>query len=208
MLDRLKASDVSIGQLVEDLGRRSFGLTLLVLAVVAFLPGASAFVGLLIAWPAVQMVLGHDVAVLPRVVARRTVRVSRLARLIRIIVPRLARMERLIRPRWPVLLQATRRLTGMTVLLLGLTLVLPVPLSNFLPALAILVLALAWLEEDGIALLVALGVALASLAVTGAAVWGTVETIDWLDPARSGTATRQTLDGDALMVQLSALIVG
>jgi hypothetical protein len=34
MLERLKATDVSIGQLVEDLGRRSLGLTLLVLTAI------------------------------------------------------------------------------------------------------------------------------------------------------------------------------
>jgi hypothetical protein len=52
------------------------------------------------------------------------------------------------------------------------------------PALVIMLLALAYLEEDGVALLIALGAALISLAITTATVWGTVETIDWIDPAR------------------------
>jgi hypothetical protein len=39
------------------------------------------------------------------------------------------------------------------------------------------------LEEDGLALLLALFAALCSLVATGAMVWGTVETIDWIDPA-------------------------
>jgi hypothetical protein len=46
-----------------------------------------------------------------------------------------------------------------------------------------MLLALAYLERDGIALLVAPVAALASLAVTGATLWGLVETIDWIDPA-------------------------
>jgi hypothetical protein len=49
-----------------------------------------------------------------------------------------------------------------------------------------MLLALAYLEEDGIALLIALIAALASLAISAATVWGTVETVDWLDPARPG----------------------
>jgi hypothetical protein len=101
MLDRAEDARVSIGWLMEQLGRRSFGLTLLVMAVIAFLPGASTIVGLLVAWPAIQMVLGHDVAVLPRLIARKKVAVDRLARIIRIVTPRLAWVERLIRPRWP-----------------------------------------------------------------------------------------------------------
>jgi hypothetical protein len=41
---------------------------------------------------------------------------------------------------------------------------------------------MAYLEEDGVALLVALLAALVSMAVTAATLWGAVETIDWIDP--------------------------
>ena len=94
MLDRAQGDRVSIAWLIEQLGRRSFGLTFLVMAVIGFLPGASTIIGLLLAWPAVQMLLGHEVAALPRLVARRQVGVDRLARLIRVVGPRLARLER------------------------------------------------------------------------------------------------------------------
>lgn len=70
-------------------------------------------------------------------------------------------------------------------LLLGLTLVSPVPFSHVMPALVIMLLALAYLEEDGIVLLVALIAAFCSLAVTAATVCSIVETVDWLDPVRS-----------------------
>ena len=183
MLDRAAGPRVSIGWLVEQLGRRSFGLTLLVMAVVGFVPGASTVVGLLMAWPAVQMVLGHEAAVLPRVVARREIEVGRLAPIIGIVAPWLAWLERLIQPRWTPPFHTTKRLTGIVTLLLGLSMVVPVPFSHVMPALVIMLLALAYLEEDGVALLIALTAAVVSLAITGVTVWGTVETIDWLDPA-------------------------
>jgi hypothetical protein len=190
MLDRAEGPRVSVGWLVEQLGRRSFGLTLLVMAVVGFVPGASTVVGLLMAWPAVQMVLGHEAAVLPRLVARREIEVGRLAPIIGKVAPWLAWLERLIRPRWTPPFHTTKRLTGIVMLLLGLSMVVPVPFSHVMPALVIMLLALAYLEEDGVALLVALAAALVSLAVTGVTVWGTVETIDWLDPARAPLAPR------------------
>jgi hypothetical protein len=183
MLDRAAGPRVTIGWLLGQLGRRSFGLTLLVMAVIGCVPGASTVIGLLVAWPAVQMILGHDAAVLPRLVARREIDVGRLAAMIRIVVPRLAWLERLVRPRWPPPFHTTKRLTGIVMLLLGLSMASPVPFSQLVPALVIMLMALAYLEEDGVALLVALAAALASLALTGATVWGTVETIDWLDPA-------------------------
>lgn len=182
MLDQAENGRVSVGWLMEQLGERSFGLTLFVMAVIALLPGASTVIGVLIAWPAIQMILGHETAVLPRWIARRQVGVEKLARVIGLIVPRLRWVERLIRPRWPMPFQATKRLTGIVMLLVGATLISPVPFTQVVPALVIMLLALAYLEEDGIAQLVALVAALASLAVTGATVWGAVETIDWLDP--------------------------
>jgi hypothetical protein len=43
---------------------------------------------------------------------------------------------------------------------------------------------LAYQEEDGTAFLIAMIAPGASLAITAATVWGTVETIDWIDSAR------------------------
>jgi hypothetical protein len=184
MLDRAEGPRVSIGWLTEQLGQRSFGLTLLMMAMVGCVPGASIFIGLLMAWPAIQMVLGHDAAALPRLVARREIAVDRLARIIGIVVPWLAWLERLVRPRWAPPFHTTKRLIGIVMLLLGLSMASPVPFSQFVPAVAIMLLALAYLEEDGVALAVALAAALMSLAITGVTVWGTVETIDWIDPAQ------------------------
>lgn len=184
MLDRAQDDRVSIAWLMEQLGRRSFGLTLFAMAVIAFVPGASTIVGLLVAWPAIQMVLGREMAVLPRLVAGRKIGVDRLERVIRIVAPRLRWVERLFHPRWPLPFQTAKSLTGIVMLLLGLTMISPVPFGHIVPALVMMLLALAYLEEDGVALLVALVAALASLTITAATVWGTVETIDWLDPAR------------------------
>src|SRR5258707_12447080 len=100
MLDRAKEDRVSIEWLVEQLGRRSFGLTLLVMAVIGFVPGASTVVGLLMAWPAVQMVLGHEAAVLPRLVAQRQIEVDRLVPIHPLVAPRPPPGRPLIRPPW------------------------------------------------------------------------------------------------------------
>jgi hypothetical protein len=183
MLDRAVGERVSIRWLMRELGERSFGLTLLGMALVALVPGASTFMGLLIAWPSIQLILGYEAAVLPPPVARREVSVARLARIVVLATPWLAWAERLIRPRWPSLFQLTRPLTGAAMLLLGITLIAPLPFTQVAPALIIMLLALAYLEEDGCALLLALLAALCWLVVAGVGVWGTIEAIDWLDPA-------------------------
>jgi hypothetical protein len=181
LLDDAEGTEVSVRWLIDALGERSFGLTLLMMALIAFVPGASTLVGVLIAWPAIQMILRHDAPVLPRFIARRQIAVEKLARAIRIVTPRLRWVEKAIRPRWPGGFRATRRLTGFLMLLLGITMMSPFPFSHVIPAIIIMLLALAYLEEDGIILLIALTAAVASLAVTAAALWGVVATANWLD---------------------------
>lgn len=181
ILDDADAERITVGWLVAQLGERSFGLALLVMALIALVPGASTVVGILIAWPAIQMMVGHDTPILPRFLSRREIATQKAARAIRAVVPRLRWVERLIRPRWYMVFQVTRRLTGLLMLLLGLTMVSPFPFSHVIPALVIMLLALAYLENDGIALFVASVAALTSMAITAAALWGAVEIADWID---------------------------
>jgi hypothetical protein len=49
MLNRAEEPRVSVGWLMQQLGERSFGLTLFMMAVIAFIPGASTVMGVLIA---------------------------------------------------------------------------------------------------------------------------------------------------------------
>lgn len=181
ILDEADEELVSVAWLIEALGERSFGLTLLLMALVALIPGASTIVGVLIAWPAIQMILGHRAPVMPGFFGRRKISVAKLGRAIRILVPRLRWVEKAVRPRWHAGFRATKRLTGFLMLLVGVTLISPFPFSHVIPAIVIMLMALAYLEEDGIALIVSLFAALVSIGITAAALWGAAETAGWLD---------------------------
>lgn len=175
LMHEAPAGETTLAWIVEHLRDRSFGIVMLLIGVLAMVPGISPFAGVLLAWPAIQMILGHDGPVLPGPVARRRFRTARLVRVLGRAVPALARMERLVKPRWTTPFEATKRVVGAVILLLGISLLAPIPFSQFIPALVVIGLAFAWLEEDGLLLVVALGAALVSIAVTAAAVWGTVE---------------------------------
>ncbi len=172
----------SLGWIIDRLDERSFGLVMLLLALIALVPGLSTFIGVLVTVPAVQMILARHRPVLPRFVAGRRIRTRTLARLISRTIPLLRRMEKLIRPRWPTPFETTKRVVGVVILLLALTLVGPIPLSHVIPSVAVMLVALAYLEEDGVMLCIALAIAVCSLAITAATVWATVAGIDFLDP--------------------------
>jgi hypothetical protein len=71
--------------------------------------------------------------------------------LIRRLAPWLERAETLLKPRASILaMPPVEYLVGSICLLLALVLVLPIPLGNMLPALAISLMALGLLERDGV----------------------------------------------------------
>jgi hypothetical protein len=121
------------------------------------------------------MILGRREPVLPRRLAVRRLSRERLARNLDRVIPVFRRLERVVRPRWGTHFEMTKRVIGFVILLLGATLLAPVPFSHIIPALVIMLLAFAYLEEDGILLCIALAAAALSLAITAVAVWGAIE---------------------------------
>lgn len=182
LLDRTDGGCVSVASLMTLLGERSFGLTLLVLGVLSLPPALSYVTGPLIAWQGMQMILGYRATSPPRFLARREVDGATLARLLGLVVPWLAWVEPRIRARWPLLFATIERPTGGVMLVLGLSLVSPLPFSQVLPSLVVIFLALAWLERDGLALVAGFAAPAVSFAVTAATVWGAIQTIGWIDP--------------------------
>ncbi len=77
-------------------------------------------------------------------------------------------------------LETTKRVVSVIVMLLGVALLAPVPLSNVPPALVIAAIALAYLEEDGVLLCAALAVAIVVLAIAAATAWQTLSMTGWV----------------------------
>jgi hypothetical protein len=174
------ADQVTLAWLMESLGDRSFGIVMIVLALLALLPGVSAFVGVLLAIPAFQMIRAQHSPVFPKRLASRPFPTRALGKVLRGIIPALRWLEQFIHPRWATPFETTKRIVGAIVLLMGGLLLAPVPLSNLAPALIIFLIAIAYLQEDGVLLCIALVAAVLVLAVAAGAVWETVSAIGWV----------------------------
>lgn len=180
LLRKAPSDHVTLAWLLGELRERSFGFVMLVMALVALIPGGSTFVGFLLAYPAIQMIMARPGPTLPEFIARRRVSTARIAAVVRRTTAVLKRIERFIRPRWRTPFVATKRVVGVVVLLLAPTLIWPFPFSHIIPALVVGMLSLAYLEEDGVLLCLALGAALLSLAITAATVWAGIRVVDLL----------------------------
>jgi len=162
------------------MGERSFGLVLLLLSVFGLLPGVSAFVAVLLMVPAIQMLLARSGPVFPRGIRGRRFEARRLAALLRYVIPVLRWLERFVRPRWTTPAEVTKRVVGGIVFVLSAGLLAPVPLSNVPPALAIMLIAFAYLEGDGVLLCGALVIAFVMVGVVLLAVWETMSAAGWV----------------------------
>jgi hypothetical protein len=175
LLDYLPPDHFTLGWLLRHLHRRSFGVIVLVLALIAMVPGITYLAGLLLFAPAIEMIAGRAAPTFPRQIANRSLPARHLVAVVRRMVPTLKHLERAIRPRWQIPVGATKRLVGVAVLLLTLLLLLtPLPFIQVVPALVITVLSVAYLEDDGLLLSLGLLATLVLVGASAAAVWGMI----------------------------------
>lgn len=156
-LEQGQSERVSIGELVDGLGERAFGILLLLFALPTILPappGLSALTGLPLILFSVQMMMGSAHPWLPRFLRQRTFLRTDLLGILRRAEPWLRRIEKLARPRLVGLVDGKQeRIVGFVIFLLSVILILPIPLGNIFPSIAIGLMALAQMERDGLSMI-------------------------------------------------------
>jgi hypothetical protein len=179
--DEMPTDHFTLGWLLRGLHKRSFGIIMLLLALVAITPGLSIVAGLLLMIPAFQMIAGMPAPVFPRRIAAHPLPAKHLAAVVQRVVPMLGYLETVVHPRWHTPLETTKRLVGAVVMILSATLVfIPIPLSNVIPALVIALISLAYIEEDGVLLSIALLAAAIVLTLVAGAIWEMLTGAKWI----------------------------
>lgn len=153
---------ITIGDIVDVLAERGFGLLILLLALPTCLPiappGLSAIAGFPIALIALQMVAGLPRPWLPKRVLAKSLDIEDLRRVVKGGLPVIHRIEKVLKPRLQALTgSAQERLVALLIALLGVLLASPIPFTNIPLSFAILFLALGLIEQDG--LMTAIGIA-------------------------------------------------
>lgn len=170
-------AEVSIGDVHEALGDKSFGPLIFVPALIEIsplggIPGVPSFLALVIAFVAAQILLGRDHVWLPGFIANHSVKAERMAKAVdglRGLAQWLdkafhGRMGRLTRPPFDKVVAVACLLLMLTVPPLEL-----VPFASTAPMGAAAILGLALLTDDG--LLVAVGLVAAVAAFGGGIYW-------------------------------------
>jgi len=160
---------ISISELTHWFGGRAIGALLFVFGLACILPlppGATTIFGLPLLLLAPQLIIGAGVPWLPEGVKRRTVSTADLRSGLPRVIPWLQKVEAISRPRLVFLFNPVgERLIGVVCMALALVLILPIPLGNILPALAVSTLAFSLIQRDGLIALFGYLLAVASASV-------------------------------------------
>ena len=167
LLLKLATKPIAIGEIVEETAERGFNL-IIGLLVLPFLfpmpPGLSGVMGIGCLILGMQMALGRKSPWLPRRVASFKFPRSLSQQLLKNIRRITVWLEKIVRSRWKQVANHsyTWRGNGMCISWLSILLMLPIPFTNPLPAIAILLLAVATIEADGLLMCIGYGLTLAN----------------------------------------------
>lgn len=154
------SDDISLGELISILQERGFGLLMMVLVLpncvpIPVPPGVSTIFSVPLAFLAVQMVLGRHTPWLPQWLKSKTIKRATLAAMVAKLSPKLKFVEKLLRPRLSFFMTPVgERLIGLFWLLCTMSIAVPLPMTNFVPGMGILLVSLGLLNRDGLIILV------------------------------------------------------
>lgn len=161
---------LTLGEVVDLSREHGFGLLFAALALPTLVPvlppGTAAFIGLLFAGLGLQRVFGLQHPWLPARLRRLTLSPQAARFMDERVIPILARLERSSRGRLGlVATEPLFRAAALSVTLLGLLMVTPLPFFNTLPALLVLMVGIGFLRRDGVYILVGMAVGYLLVAV-------------------------------------------
>lgn len=154
---------VSVQQVMDTVGHRSFGPLLFITGLlgmtpVSAAPGAPSLIALIVLLVASQLLIGRDSLWLPRFILKRSVKTDRLRQTVRLVQKPARVVDRMVKPRLEVLTGAVAdRLVALVCVVLALA-VPPLeflPFVAFIPSAAIATFGLGLLARDGLLVLVA-----------------------------------------------------
>jgi hypothetical protein len=196
-----RGETISLAQIIALAREKVFGIVLVLLAFPSALPipapGYSTPFGILIFLIALQLMMGRQHLWLPVAWQRKTVKTSTAQGVLKKGLPWLLKLEEIAHPRLPFVCQhkGGRTVMGLTIALMATSMMLPIPGTNTLPAISILITAFGLQEDDGLISLMGmfLSILIAVLMVSviyvffngGMSLWDVLK--DWVKLPLGGT---------------------
>ena len=182
LLERDREAPLTLRDVLKETSEQGFSLAIILLSFPFLLPmppGLTTVLGSACLFLSLQMAFGRRVPWLPDRLLRFEFSQGVVDKLLNGLNGVAKVFERITRPRWSRLVRSDRawRLNGLCITWLSLLLMTPVPLTNPIPTIGILLLAISTIEMDGVLLLI--GYAAVGL---NTALFGSVGYLLWRSP--------------------------
>jgi len=183
-----RPAKVTLADILLLAQERIFGFLLVILSLPSALPvpapGYSTPFGILIFLLAIQLVIGAKSPWLPQKMMNHPIQLDTVQGFLKAGIPWLRRIEAIARPRLTFICTTTpgRVSIGIAIALMSISMMIPVPGTNTLPAMGIFVTGFGLLEDDGAISLGGLALSLMGAILTTsiliALVWGGTSLLD------------------------------
>lgn len=154
--DEHHSGEVTIDEIMILAGERAFGFLFILLALPSALPVPAPFYaspfGVMLFLLAAQLIGGATHPWIPRWFAKHSLKLSQVQSMLSVGLPWLRRIEVLTRPRLSVVCNSRlgRLIIGVFVTFMALSMMLPIPLTNTVPAMGVFLIGFGLLDEDGV----------------------------------------------------------
>lgn len=151
---------LALGELKNSLHERGFGILMAIAALplcfpIPVPPGYTTLFSVPLFILSVQMMWGMDSPWLPEWLMRMQVRRKTLAAIIEKANPYLRKIEKLLQPRFSFASSRTgEKIIGIMAFIFSVSIAIPLPLTNFLPGIGILLMSLGLLSRDGFVVII------------------------------------------------------
>lgn len=184
VVNNSSADRIPIRDLIAAMDGMGFGFAIMIFAFGITIPLPPPFPSI-ISIPLVifslQMIAGYSSPKLPKKFSDHSVKRTVLATLVNKSAPYIRKIERILRPRLLFMSSAiAERIIGVFILLFSSFILLPMPLSNFIPGVGILIISFGLLKKDGLVMLLGIFIGLAGIVISIMAVLFGVEAISYL----------------------------
>lgn len=153
--DEKRSAEVTLADILQLAGERIFGFLFVLLSLPSALPvpapGYSVPFGIVMLLLAVQLISGAKQPWLPEKMINRPIELSKVQGFLKAGIPWLQKIELLSRPRLTFVCASLpgRVIIGCAIALMSISMMIPVPLTNTLPAIGIFVTGFGLLDDDG-----------------------------------------------------------
>jgi hypothetical protein len=184
VVNKSSSDRIPVRDLVDAMQAIGFGLAMMIFAFGIIIPLPPPFPSI-IAMPLIifslQMIAGYTAPKLPKRFEKITVKRSVVAMLVQKSAPYICKVENILRPRLGfVTTPRAERVIGVFALIFSSFIVLPMPLSNFIPGLGILIISFGLLGKDGLVVICGIIVGLMGIAISTTSILLGVEALYYI----------------------------